>query len=268
MCAKPAGLLVALVLLISMCGCGEKKAQSQEPPEPQPAPVAQPAFANPKPGLCPVSGDEADTEITATVGGKTYAFCCKGCAASFKKDPGKFLVGADEAAQAEPPAAADAKLEWQSIQFGKKVQHTLQVPKAWKAQEPENNMRLFQMQVPKYEYDEHDGEFLVFRFMAGGNVDDNLKRWQGQFGGEDALKRRTNDLPTASGDKASLVEFEGSYAAMSVKQEGLDKPRDNYRMFVAVIPTADGLYYLKLVGPKDTLEAYKPVIEKLVKSFK
>jgi YHS domain-containing protein len=40
--------------------------------------------------VCPVSGEEIDSDITATYKGKTYAFCCKRCLKKFNDDPEKY----------------------------------------------------------------------------------------------------------------------------------------------------------------------------------
>ena len=41
--------------------------------------------------ICPVSGEEIDSEITAIYKGKTYAVCCKSCLKKFNKDPEKYI---------------------------------------------------------------------------------------------------------------------------------------------------------------------------------
>lgn len=41
--------------------------------------------------VCPVSGEEIDSEITAVYNGKTYALCCKSCLKKFNKDPEKYV---------------------------------------------------------------------------------------------------------------------------------------------------------------------------------
>lgn len=41
--------------------------------------------------VCPVSGEEIDSEITTIYNGKTYALCCKSCLKKFKKDPEKYV---------------------------------------------------------------------------------------------------------------------------------------------------------------------------------
>ena len=40
---------------------------------------------------CPVSGKDIDARVTTQYDGKTVAFCCKNCVATFKKDPDKYM---------------------------------------------------------------------------------------------------------------------------------------------------------------------------------
>lgn len=41
--------------------------------------------------VCPVSGEEVDSKVTAVYKDKTYAFCCKNCLKKFNKDPEKYI---------------------------------------------------------------------------------------------------------------------------------------------------------------------------------
>ncbi len=49
--------------------------------------------------VCPVSGEEIDSEITAVYNGKTYALCCKSCLKKFNKDPEKYVSKLSEDGQ-------------------------------------------------------------------------------------------------------------------------------------------------------------------------
>jgi len=41
--------------------------------------------------VCPVTGEDADPDVSYTHNGKTYYFCCAGCITRFKKDPAKYI---------------------------------------------------------------------------------------------------------------------------------------------------------------------------------
>lgn len=91
-------LLLALSSLTVACGSATPAPQS-----PVPAPASAAAPANIKPigearvgdtSKCPVSGEEfvvAADSPKVDYEGKTYYFCCGGCAKKFEADPKKFL---------------------------------------------------------------------------------------------------------------------------------------------------------------------------------
>ncbi len=268
--------LSAAVVLLCVWGCSKPEAT---PPKTPPAPVAVPTptdpapvkaaeFANPKPDLCPVSGDPIDPQVTFEANGKTYAFCCEHCMEDFKAEPAKYLpaAGTPPAKPAETAPAAPA--DWSALEFGKKAKHTVAMPQTWKSEERANNLRLCQVRVPKSEGDADDAELVVFSFPAAGGIEGNLKRWAGQFGGEDALRGRKDDLPTSGGQKASIVEYEGTYTGMNPQAEGALAPKAEYKMLIGVIHAEDAQYYLKLVGPQQTVDAQADAFYKMIQSFK
>ncbi|MCL4550006.1 MAG: YHS domain-containing protein [Bacteroidetes bacterium] len=47
--------------------------------------------------VCPVMGEDVDQQVqTVEYNGKTIGFCCKGCAAKFKKNPEKYMKNLSE----------------------------------------------------------------------------------------------------------------------------------------------------------------------------
>jgi len=67
--------------------------------------------ADPKPQTdCPVLAGKIDKNVYADYKGKRIYFCCKGCDASFKKDPEKYMKKLqEEGVTLEPAPAAPAK---------------------------------------------------------------------------------------------------------------------------------------------------------------
>ena len=57
---------------------------------------------------------------------------------------------------------------------------TSKIPAGWKMQKPSNNLRKYQVLVPRVEGDKEDAELAVFSFGASGK-EDNVKRWKAQF---------------------------------------------------------------------------------------
>lgn len=57
--------------------------------------------------VCPVSGEEADAQITYEYKGKTYSLCCNTCLKKFKKDPEKYISRLSEDGKSLKPAKKD-----------------------------------------------------------------------------------------------------------------------------------------------------------------
>ena len=141
--------------------------------------------------------------------------------------------------------------------------HTFTLPTEWKKAEPAFAMRKYQADVPKVAGDAENGEFVVT--VAGGGLDANIKRWAGQFGGAESLKGKY-EVKTASGGTATVAELEGPYSAMTM--QGPQPAKDGYKQLGAIVSTPQGDFFLKLVGPKKTVDQFKAAFDAMVGSFK
>jgi hypothetical protein len=169
-------------------------------------------------------------------------------------------------AAGKPGAAVPAKATVGSdgsITFGRDKKHSIKVPATWTTEEPANNMRLLQVRVPKAAEDTEGAELTVIK--ATGGVEANIARWKGQFGGEAALIGQSKET-TASGSEATIAELEGNYAAMNM--DGSQSTKESYKMLAAIVVTDNGEYYIKMPGPRATVDANKDNFKNLVKSFK
>jgi YHS domain-containing protein len=82
----------ALIFAVFSAMC----AHAQETPQPvAPKETTQEASAVAK-VLCPVTGEEADPEITYEYEGTTYSFCCNHCLKKFKADPAKYIKASEK----------------------------------------------------------------------------------------------------------------------------------------------------------------------------
>ena len=156
--------------------------------------------------------------------------------------------------------------ETKPVEFGKAAKHTMALPESWKATVPETGMRALEVAVPKQGDDKEDAEISVFMFPSGGGLAGNLPRWKGQFGGDDSLKSQRK-VKTASGVEADIAELEGPYKGMN-KDGPMTTAKDNFKMLGAVIVTDAGEFYIKLIGPKATVDACKAAFDKAIESFK
>ena len=152
------------------------------------------------------------------------------------------------------------------VEFGKTTKFTLAMPETWKSSIPETGMRVLEVAVPKSGDDKEDAEISVFVFPSSGGLAGNLPRWTGQFGGEASLKSQ-HKVKTASGVEADIAELEGAYKGMS-KDGPMTTAKDNFKMLGAVVITPNGEVYVKLIGPKATVDANKAAFDKAIESFK
>jgi hypothetical protein len=156
----------------------------------------------------------------------------------------------------------ERKMEGRAV-FGTDPAYSLRLPPEWVKEEPSNNMRLLQVRVPKAAEDTENAELTVIK--ATGGADANIERWKGQFGGEKSLISKVIEK-TYADVPATIVEFEGTYSAMNV--DGKSEPKSGYKMLAAVIITDKGEYYVKMPGPRATVDANKAAFIQAVKTFR
>lgn len=77
---------------------------------------------------------------------------------------------------------------------------------------------------------------------SGGSVEDNIRRWEGQFSGGESPVRETI---SADGKDATVVRLHGDFSA------GFGKSTEqNWRMIGVIIPMTSHNYFIKLTGPE------------------
>lgn len=169
--------------------------------------------------------------------------------------------------QAMPMAQAAQPVKFGSVaEFGKTGPLRWTAPEGWTAAMPASTMRLAEYTVPPADGSQ-PGELSIFYFGpgGGGGVEANVQRWIGQFKGADgATAAATQSVETVNGMKVHRVGASGTYNA---GMAGNGVPRENHRMLGAIVETSVGLYFFKLVGPADTVEARQAEFESFVKSF-
>lgn len=108
--------------------------------------------------------------------------------------------------------------------------------------------------------DGKDDDARITVMGAGGSIEQNINRWIGQFTQPDGKSTRVNTDITekeVAGQKVHLVKLAGTFR----DQLGPFAPatyRENYRMLGAIIVTEKmGRYYVKMVGPKETVDAHE-----------
>ena len=125
---------------------------------------------------------------------------------------------------------------------------TLRVPATWQQEEPSSSMRVMQFRVPGAPA---AGELAVFRFPGGGGVDDNVRRWVGQFAAEGRSVRVTEGL--VDGADYVVVEVAGTYnAPVGPPMRRKTRAIAGQRMIAVILKRGEiaGSFFLKLVGPE------------------
>lgn len=148
---------------------------------------------------------------------------------------------------------------------------TFTAPPDWKAVTVSSSMRVAQYALPHAAGDTEDGELVVYYFGGqGGSLDANIERWVGQMkqpagAPAPAVKR---DSRTINGLKVTLVDLSGTYVAEMAPGSGQLHNNPGYRMRAGYIETANGPYFIKLVGPAKTIGAYEKQFEAFLSSVK
>lgn len=126
-------------------------------------------------------------------------------------------------------------------------------------------MRAATYKIPPAKGDTEEAECAVFYFGAGqgGSIDDNVKRWVGQFEGA--------AMPTPKQEKMAgltvhLIELAGTYTG-SGGPMGPKTNKANYKLLGAIVEGPNGAIFFKLTGPAKTVDGAKPDFMKMLKGL-
>ncbi|MCI0489488.1 MAG: hypothetical protein L0229_23090 [Blastocatellia bacterium] len=147
-----------------------------------------------------------------------------------------------------------------------------QAPFGWVEERPSSNMRVAQYRLPQAEGDSEDGSLVLYYFGEGqgGSVQANLDRWIGQMeqpDGGSSKEKATTETMTVNGLNATLLDVQGTYTAEMMPGGGDRHNKSNYRMRAAVVETPRGAYFVKLVGPANTISRWDQAYMSFIKSF-
>jgi hypothetical protein len=139
-------------------------------------------------------------------------------------------------------------------------------PAAWKAQAP-RPMRAATYAVPASAGDKEDGECAVFFFGAGqgGGVEDNLKRWIGQF--EQPKAAPETRKQTINGLAVTTVDLSGAYTGAGGPMAASKTSKPGYRLLGAIVEAPLGNVFFKFTGPAKTVAAHQAAFQALLKSL-
>lgn len=144
-------------------------------------------------------------------------------------------------------------------------------PQGWQPRDPSSTMRVAEFVLPARDAGKANAELVIYYFGGtGGSVDANIQRWLGQMqqpDGKTTADIAVRDSKTINGLKVSLLDVTGTYVA-EVRPGATEKHNSpGYRMRTAVIETARGPYYLKLVGPSETIASWNASVDQFISTL-
>ena len=134
---------------------------------------------------------------------------------------------------------------------------TFERPIEWSWEQPSSSMRKAQLAAPG-----KDGAANVVFFYFGpggaGGVQANVDRWIGQFQNLDGKKI---DRKKIGGTPVTFVEASGTF--MVGPPFGQKVPKAGYSLRGAIIGAKSGAIFIKMTGPKKTIEKVTPDFMKM-----
>lgn len=146
----------------------------------------------------------------------------------------------------------------------------LTAPKDWVRKEPKSRIVEHEFAAPFVEGDAMDGRITIMG--AGGDVQQNIDRWAGQFtqpNGVDSKDVTKVTKKKVNGIEIHVVDIGGTYqdspAGPFNPQGGKPIPREGYRMLGAIIVAPKiGNYFVKFYGPEKTVTKYEADFGKML----
>lgn len=135
-----------------------------------------------------------------------------------------------------------------------------------------SGMRVAQYRLSRAEGDGEDASLVIYYFGQGqgGSAQANLDRWIGQMeqpDGSPSRDRARTEKITVNGLEITLLDVGGTYTAERSPGSGTRQNKANYRLRAAVIDTAKGPYFVKLVGPEKTVNHHNQAFQTFIRSF-
>jgi hypothetical protein len=160
----------------------------------------------------------------------------------------------------------------QAVTGSQKSSLKFTVPAGWIEEERTSSMRVAQYRLPKASPDTEDASLVLYYFGQGqgGSVTANLERWAGQIEQADGTVAKQTAKEghfEANGLKFTTLDVSGKYVAETAPGSGSFNNKPGYRMLAAVVETPSGSYFVKLVGPENTVAHWNESFLSYLRSF-
>ena len=137
--------------------------------------------------------------------------------------------------------------------------YSFTAPADWKSSPPSSKMRKAQFAVPGKSGKTGEAVFFYFGGGGAGGVKANVDRWMKQFEDPQGQSVKTE---TVNGIKVTYAQAHGTY--LSGRPFGTKTPNPEYAMLAAIIEGKQGAIFVKMTGPKETVEAHSAKLKKMV----
>lgn len=129
----------------------------------------------------------------------------------------------------------------------------LVVPSEWERLPGSSSMRKAEFTLPG---PGGDVRLIVYRFPGGaGSADQNIERWKGQVTLAEGEEAATAKLEVG-GLKITSVDARGHFAGQAMPGAPPQPPVEDARLLAAAIMGPGDPFYLKLVGPAQTIDVW------------
>jgi hypothetical protein len=148
-------------------------------------------------------------------------------------------------------------------------------PPEWAEEQPTSRMRVKQFRLEPIGDDKDKTEVIIFFFGTGqgGSASDNVKRWKGFFRApegktiDDVAKTETFKVGSVP---VTYVDISGTYLSKfpPFDPNAAVTPFPNWRMIGVVFESGKGPYFIRLIGPANSVASYKKGFDEWLKGFK
>lgn len=172
---------------------------------------------------------------------------------------------------AQPASAATAKPVGDPPPAPAASELRFSLPEGWIEEPPAVPLRKLQARVPRVGADAHDAELTVlWRGAVGmGPLEAQLTRWSQQFtqvDGASSRERLKLTSRTIGGRAVTEAELEGTCVAERVPGSAERWNEPDWKLLGAVIESEFGPYYVRLIGPRATVDAASSGLRALLES--